>query len=102
MDCLIAEIYSDVELKNFFKKLYAKMGIVKLEAISDDYEKMKFNTAIATMMSFVNEINKYGIQIKYNKILYLSIFTVKLLKSISKIIVEMILQIIRCFQSSLV
>ena len=31
-----------------------------IKKVSDDYEKMKFNTAIATMMSFVNEINKAG------------------------------------------
>jgi len=31
-----------------------------IKKVSDDYEKMKFNTAIATMMAFVNEINKVG------------------------------------------
>ena len=31
-----------------------------IKKVSDDYEKMKFNTAIATMMSFVNEVIKVG------------------------------------------
>lgn len=31
-----------------------------IKKVSDDYEKMKFNTAIATMMAFVNDINKAG------------------------------------------
>lgn len=35
-----------------------------IKKISDDYEKMKFNTAIATAMSFVNEVYKIG---KVNK-----------------------------------
>lgn len=35
-----------------------------IKKVSNDYEKMKFNTAIASLMEFINEINKVG---KINK-----------------------------------
>ena len=31
-----------------------------IKKVSDDYEAMKFNTAIAAMMSYVNELYKFG------------------------------------------
>lgn len=31
-----------------------------IKKVSEDYEAMKFNTAIAAMMTYVNEIYKYG------------------------------------------
>lgn len=31
-----------------------------IKKVSDDYEKMKFNTAIATLMALINDINKAG------------------------------------------
>ena len=60
----------------FLEKVYRLMKIVTpeegyskelestmhktIKKVSDDYEKMKFNTAIAALMSLINDINKLG------------------------------------------
>ncbi len=60
----------------FLEKVYRLMKIVTpgesyskelestmhktIKKVSDDYEKMKFNTAIATLMALINDINKLG------------------------------------------
>lgn len=45
--------------EGYSKELEATMHKA-IKKVSDDYEKMKFNTAIATLMALINDINKLG------------------------------------------
>jgi leucyl-tRNA synthetase len=48
-----------VDSNEYSKELEASMHKT-IKKVSDDYEKMKFNTAIATLMSLINDIYKFG------------------------------------------
>ncbi len=53
----LTDILTDEE--GYSKELEVSMHKA-IKKVSDDYEKMKFNTAIATLMSLINDINKIG------------------------------------------
>ncbi len=53
---LLENVTPEEDYSKDFESTMHKM----IKKVSEDYEKMKFNTAIATMMSFVNDVNKKG------------------------------------------